>query len=135
MSKLNFLVMKIKNILALFLVFGSLISCKQSYIAKPKTTIEKDKMINIIYDLSLLEAIKTQNVGVPTNYPTSTEFLKTKYKVDSLTFADNVKYYAADVENYKKMYEEVQAKLKKKIDSENGVGRIIPPKADEGVVK
>lgn len=127
--------MKIKNILAFLLIFVSFLGCQQSYIKKPKNTIEKDKMINIIYDLSLLEAIKTQNVGVPTNYPTSTEFLKKKYKVDSLTFADNVKYYASDVENYKKMYDEVQAKLKKKIDSENGVGRIIPPKADEGVVK
>lgn len=125
-----------KNVLLLFILSLLFLGCKDSYVKEPKKLIEKDKMVDIIYDLSLLEAMKTQNIGVPTNYPTSTVFLKTKYKVDSLTFAENTKFYASDVEEYKKIYEKVKDRLKKKLDSENGIGRIkAPNSADEGIVK
>lgn len=124
-----------KKIILLFIVAILLFGCKDSYVNKPNKVIDENQMVEIIYELSLLEAMKSQNIGVPNNYPTATEFLKTKYKIDSLTFAQNTKYYATDVEEYKKMYEKVKEKLKKKMDSANGVGRIVPPAADEGIVK
>ena len=123
---------KIVLVLIVFLIIVS--SCTNNSIKKPKNLIERQEMIQIIYDLSLLEAMKAQNAGVPNIYPRATVFLKTKYKIDSLTFAENTKYYASDVEDYKKMYEEIKEKLKKNIEDQNGVNRIKPPK-DEGVVK
>ena len=109
-------------------------SCNDNVIKKPNKLISRDEMINIIYDLSVLEALKSQNAGIPNIYPKANEFLKSKYKLDSLTFAQNTQYYAADVEEYKKMYEEVKAKLNLKIEEQNGINRIKPP-TDEGIVK
>lgn len=124
-----------KKIILLFIVTILLFGCKDSYVNKPKKVIDENQMVEIIYELSLLEAMKSQNISVPNNYPTATEFLKTKYKVDSLTFAQNTKYYASDVEEYKKMYDKVKEKLKKEMDDANGVNRIKAPKEEEGIVR
>lgn len=96
-----------------------IVSCNNNAIEKPKNYIEKDKMINMLYDLAVLEAMKSQNVTSNT-YPTSTELLKNKYQIDSITFANNAKYYASDVNEYKKMYQEVKERLAQEIDKNNG---------------
>ena len=47
-----------------WLLFGLIImsfGCNSNSVEKPKNLIEKDKMVAILYDISLLEAIKTQN--------------------------------------------------------------------------
>lgn len=124
-----------KKIILLFIVAILLFGCKDFYVNKPKKVIDENQMVEIIYELSLLEAMKSHDIGKPNNYPTATEFLKTKYKIDSLTFAQNTKYYATDVEEYKKMYEKVKEKMNKKMNSLNGVDRIKPPKVEEGIVK
>ena len=85
-------------------------SCKEEIIPQPKNLIPKDKMEDIIYDLAILEAARTQNSSVQ-NYMKPTEFIKKKYKVDSLTFAKSTQYYAADIKEYKKMYDEVKYRL------------------------
>lgn len=123
-----------KIILLFIIVLFITTSCKESVVKKPNNLIDKEQMITMIYDLSILEAMKSQNAGIPNIYPKANEFLKTKYKIDSLTFAQNTKYYAADVEEYKIMYDEVKARLKIKIDEQNGVNRIKPP-SDVGIVK
>lgn len=100
-----------KKIILLFTVlFFGATSCKEEIIPKPKNLIEKDKMVNIIYDLAILEAARTQNASVQ-NYPKPTEFIKNKYKIDSLTFAKSTQYYASDIKEYKKMYDEVKDRL------------------------
>jgi len=86
------------------------VSCKDAVVEKPKNLIERSKMVDIIYDLSILEAARTQTAGVQ-NYPKSTEFIKNKYKIDSLTFAKSSQYYASDIKEYKKMYNEVKERL------------------------
>lgn len=85
-------------------------SCKQEAIQKPKNLIEQNKMVNIIYDLSLLEGIKTQNYGVKQNI-NAMKFVYDKYKIDSLQFVKSNQYYASDIRNYKKMYEEVSKRI------------------------
>ncbi len=96
------------------LLFTTLIfvttSCKEESIPKPKNLIEKDKMEDIIYDLAILEAARTQNSSVQ-NYVKPTEFIKNKYKIDSLTFAKSTQYYASDIKEYKKMYDAVKDRL------------------------
>ena len=72
-------------------------------------------MIEIMYDMALLEAVKSQN---PNNipYPTPVELLKNKYNIDSLTFANNDKYYASDIKEYQKMNQSVLDRIQEEID-------------------
>jgi hypothetical protein len=97
--------------LALIAVF---VSCKEEIIKKPKKLIEKDIMIDIMYDLSILEAIKYQHLTSVEDYNTNpTAFILRKYKVDSLQFARSNSYYATDYKEYKKMYKTVNDRLEK----------------------
>jgi hypothetical protein len=90
-----------------------LVGCTAA-VEKPKKLIEKDIMIDILYDIALLEAIKTQNISGGISTQKSNAFLFKKYAIDSLQWEENNKYYAADIEEYKKMFQEV----KKRIDLE-----------------
>lgn len=122
-----------KNRILLFIGI-TLISCNNSGIERPKNLIDEDQMVDIIYDISLLDAMKNQNMGAPITYPTTTELLKSKYKVDSLTFAKSSQYYAADYKKYKQMYEEVKLRLEENIKNANG-GQPVAPNPNEGIVK
>lgn len=104
----------------------SFISCNDT-IEKPKNLIEKDKMIDILYDLSLLEAIKTQNVSGGINNKNANEYIYKKYKVDSIQLAASNKYYAVDVDEYKKMFAEVKSRLQKETQKAGGDKGSIPP--------
>lgn len=108
----------IKNLLILPLLL-IIFSCQNNAVEKPKTFIEKDKMKEMLYDLAVLEAMKSQNIAGNT-YPTPTELLKNKYQIDSITFAKNAKYYASNPKEYKKMYQEVKERFIEEIDKNNG---------------
>ena len=84
---------------------------------KPKKIIDKAVMKNILYDLALLQAIKSyspEKFGKNDINPKT--YIYQKYKIDSLQFAQNNKYYAADMESYKAMFQSVTDKLKKEKD-------------------
>jgi hypothetical protein len=103
--------MKKISLLIFALIFVAT-SCKEESFPKPNNLIPRDKMENIIYDLAILEAVKLRNSAVQ-NYPTPNEYIKLKYKIDSLTFAKSTQYYASDIKEYKKMYDEVKDRLTK----------------------
>ncbi|WP_395061367.1 DUF4296 domain-containing protein [Flavobacterium sp.] len=124
-----------KIIVLLFIAIAFFVSsCKKDLVEKPKNLIDKDKMENIIYDLAILEAAKSQTMGMQTNYPKPTDFLKSKYKVDSLTFAKSTQYYASDIKEYKKMYDRIKERLKADSKKNNG-GKEETLNPDAGVVK
>jgi hypothetical protein len=100
-----------KNIFVIILSFLLIISCNTTTVEKPKNFIDEDKMEDIMYDLALLEGIKTQSFSNLYKVPTTTQFLKTKYKIDSLTFVQNNKYYASDINNYKHLFDRVKKRL------------------------
>lgn len=120
-------------LLAFLLVF---ISCT-SAIEKPKKLIEKDKMVDILYDIALLEAIKSQNVNGGISSKKANEFLFQKYKIDSLQWEENNKYYAADIEEYKKMYEEVKKRIQDETQKANKASSesTLPSNPDEPMVR
>jgi hypothetical protein len=120
------------NLLLLAFCFV-ILSCKEDVVTKPKNLIERDKMVAIIYDLSVLEAAKSQTSGIY-HYPKSSQFLKEKYKVDSLTFAQSSQYYASDMKEYKKMYDEVKARLQTEYTKLNGV-KPIKETTEQGVLR
>ena len=91
-----------------------MISCKEPAVKKPAILIEKEVMIDIMYDLSLLEAMKFQTVKPLENYNLNpSHYIFKKYKIDSLQFVQNNMYYAADYKAYKKMNEAINERLDK----------------------
>ncbi len=136
--RLNFakiIKMDAKNILMVLLFV--LAGCTTA-VEKPKKLIEKDKMIDILYDISLLEAIKSQNIKGGISSQKSNEFLFKKYQIDSLQWEENNKYYATDIEEYKKMYQEVKRRIEQETQKANGgttTDGTIPSNPDEPMVK
>lgn len=108
-----------KRSILIGLLFFSFISCNDT-IEKPKNLIEKDKMVDILFDLSLLEAIKSQNISGGISNKNANAYLYKKYKIDSIQLAQSNKYYAADVEEYKKMFEEVKTRLEEETKKAGG---------------
>jgi hypothetical protein len=110
-----------KKIVPFFIVLIALVGCKKELVKEPKRLIERKKMVNIIYDLSLLEAMKVENQGFMDSIKyTSNQYIYKKYKIDSVQFAQSNIYYAADYVEYEKIYTEVKARLdkeKKQVDS------------------
>ncbi len=121
--------MKKSILLGLIVLF---FGCNSNSVEKPKNLIGKDKMVDILYDISLLEAIKTQNINGGITVKMGNDFIYKKYKIDSIQFAKSNKYYASDVEEYKKLFEKVKKRLNKetlKIDRElKKNGQAIPLK-------
>jgi len=88
-------------------------NCSKELVEKPDNLIDKKVMSAILYDLSLLEALKYQNANVLySNGINPKTYIFKKYKIDSLQFAQNNAYYAADYREYKKMFEDIEKRLK-----------------------
>lgn len=106
------------------------VSCKKELVKEPKRLIEKEKMIDIMYDLSLLEAIKYQNpLSLDSVNSDPKNFVLKKYKVDSLQFAQSNIYYAADYNTYKEMYDEIGKRLAVKQRAVDSIVKIEEKKA------
>ncbi len=100
-----------KKIIALLVVLVFL-ACKEEEVKKPNRLIEKEVMINIMYDLSIFDAIKYQSPAVlDSNHINPRKYIFKKYKIDSLQFAKSNIYYASDYESYKEMFEQITKRL------------------------
>lgn len=103
-----------KRILILLAIVTILASCKDEIVKKPERLIEKPVMIDIMYDLSLLNAIKYQNsASLDTFKINPTTYIYKKYKIDSLQFVKSNSYYAADYKEYTDIIEQVNNRLTK----------------------
>ncbi|TDO98550.1 DUF4296 domain-containing protein [Flavobacterium sp. 245] len=101
-----------KNFVFIILVLFLSVSCKKELVKEPKGLIERGKMIDIMYDLSILEAMKYQNpLSLDSVESDPKKFIYKKYKVDSLQFAQSNIYYASDYEKYKEMFDELGKRL------------------------
>jgi hypothetical protein len=89
-----------------------LAACAKPAVEKPDNLIEEGKMVDIMYDLSLLESIKSQKpTAFETYHINPNTYIYKKYKIDSLQFAKSSRYYATDLEKYKAMYDKVAKKI------------------------
>jgi hypothetical protein len=101
-----------KNFVFIILVLFLSVSCKKDLVKEPKRLIERGKMVDIMYDLSLMEAMKYQNpLSLDSVDSDPKKFVFKKYKVDSLQFAQSNIYYAADYNGYKDMFDEIGKRL------------------------
>lgn len=90
------------------------VSCKDEVVKKPNRLIEKETMVNIMYDLSVLDAIKYQNpASLDTFKINPTQYIYKKYKIDSLQFARSNVYYASNYKDYSDVVDQINARLTK----------------------
>ena len=105
-----------KKIGAFFLLFAILISCQKPAIPKPANLIDENEMVDIMYDISILEAIKSQKaVVLEANAINPNTYIFKKYKIDSLQFANSDKFYASDIKKYKEIFDKVNKRIEEKI--------------------
>ena len=100
-----------KKIILMLCFIMTFFSCQNVAVEKPKKLIDEAVMVDILCDLSLMEAIKSQNIADSGNAINSSQYIYKKYKIDSIQFVQNNKFYASYVDNYKKMFEKVKARL------------------------
>ena len=101
-----------------FALLVSFVGCrKEETVKTPKKLIDKAVMVNVFYDLALLEASKYQMMS-KTEYQkiSPKEFILKKYKIDSAQFSQSNIYYASSIEEYKAMFEQVQKRLQTNSD-------------------
>lgn len=103
-----------KVIVPFLVVLMIFVSCKKEAAQAPNGLIEKDKMVDIIYDITLLEAARNQAPLVLDSFKDNSEqYIYKKYKIDSIQFAQSNIYYATDLKEYNKMYDLVKLRLEK----------------------
>ncbi|KUJ60490.1 hypothetical protein AR687_18065 [Flavobacteriaceae bacterium CRH] len=121
-----------KNFVLIILVLFLSVSCKKELVKEPKRLIDKGKMIDIMYDLSVLDAIKYQNpLSLDSTDSSQKKFIFQKYKVDSLQFAQSNMYYAADYESYKDMFDQIAKRLEKNQKKADSLVKIEEKKASK----
>ena len=97
-----------------FILISLIFSCKEEVVKKPENLIEKDIMVDVMYDLALLEAIKYQSSNALQAHKINPdEYIYKKYKIDNTQFVRSNMYYASDYKEYKKMYDQINSRLKK----------------------
>lgn len=102
--------MKFKFLILFFSIL--FLSCNDDGVKKPSKLIEEEKMVDILYDISILDAIRSSNPGVlEDNNVDSRTYIYKKYAIDSLQFVENTAYYASNLKKYKKMYETIENRI------------------------
>ncbi|GEP51514.1 hypothetical protein FNO01nite_21860 [Flavobacterium noncentrifugens] len=95
-------------------------------VKKPEKLIDKEEMVNIIYDVSILEAMRARNPS-PAEHGITRDYIYKKYHVDSLQFAQNNEYYASDIQEYKKIYDKVNARVEKEKNTADSLAKKTTP--------
>ncbi|OCB77387.1 DUF4296 domain-containing protein [Flavobacterium crassostreae] len=103
-----------KGILLIAVLFVSW-SCKKELVSKPEGLIDSEKMMAIMYDLSLLDALKYETISLKDSIKIDPSgYVFKKYQIDSLQFAQSNSYYAANYIVYKEMHDAVIKRLEDK---------------------
>jgi hypothetical protein len=121
-----------KQLLFLFLSLF-VFSCSKNPAPKPDNLLDEEVMVDIIYDISILQAT---DGSMPYKLSEHTiemdKYIFEKYKIDSLTYRQNQRYYAADARKYKKIYKKVIERLDQ--EKANIMGDLNKESAAEGKV-
>ena len=102
-----------KKIVLLVFVFG-FFACTENPVKRPKKLLDEATMENILFDVAVLQAA---NINAPdilqANKIDAKDYIYKKYKIDSATYHQNNRYYAAEVNNYKHMHKRILERLEK----------------------
>ena len=109
-----------KKVSVLFFCFVLFVGCQNAPIEKPDNLIDEDKMVDIMFDITVLEAMKSQTTLVlETNKINPNTYIYKKYNIDSLQFANSDKYYASDVKKYNEIFDAVNKRIEDQIEVSN----------------
>jgi hypothetical protein len=89
-----------------------IMSCENLDVKKPANLISEDQMVEILYDVVLINSAKGVNKQVlqrSINNPH--QYIYKKHNIDSLQFAESNAYYTFKNEVYKSIYEKLELKL------------------------
>lgn len=101
-----------KKTLAFLLLILFLFSCAKEKIQKPANLIPEDTMVEILYDINLLQALRNTNYAVYSQKNINPEtYIYKKYNIDSLQLAESNQYYITDIDNYEKLLDKVISKI------------------------
>lgn len=105
-------VFKISFVVCILLIIG----CQQvDRPEKPDNLIEEDKMTDMLYDISLLNALRSYSLNrLKSSGINPDTFIYQKYQVDSTQFAKSLAYYTVQFNQYNAMWEEVHDRLERK---------------------
>ncbi len=97
----------------LLLIIGIVfISCSKNPVPKPDNLLDDEVMTDILFDIAVLQAANgTMKHRLAENNIIVNTYIYKKYNIDSTTYYQNQKYYAANTRKYKKMYQEVLKRL------------------------
>ena len=101
-----------------FLIVFLVLSCDtNSAVTKPDVFLSSEKMENILYDLTVLKAIKTSYNNHEGKALFNDNYIYRKYNIDSTILAQNQLYYAQSPKESIVLYKRVDQRLKKAKDS------------------
>ncbi len=94
--------------------FALLFSCRGEVAEKPDNLLPEGKMVDMLYDITILQAINSFTPQVlDRNKVQAKNYLFKKYKTDSLTFARSHEFYASDLDLYEGIQKKVAARIEK----------------------
>ncbi|MFA5555589.1 MAG: DUF4296 domain-containing protein [Flavobacteriaceae bacterium] len=96
-----------------YIIVGlTLWSCTETK-SKPQNLIAEDKMIDILYDMNMFQAIRNNDYRLYESHNINPEhYIYKKYNIDSLQFVQSNKYYASNMEEYDKILSAVMDRIK-----------------------
>ncbi len=103
-----------RKIFFLILTISALFSCGEEVIEKPINLIPKEKMIDILYDLAIINAAKSSGPKVMDNMNFEPmEYIYNKYQIDSIQFVTSDLYYASIPLEYEDIYKNLENRITK----------------------
>lgn len=101
-----------KYITGLLIVLLAIVSCRKEVVPKPDDLLSKEKMADILHEITLINAMKgVDKKKLEASILHYDTYIYKKHDVDSTRFIESNNYYAANPEEYDKIYELVEAKL------------------------
>lgn len=101
-----------KRVLYLCLFLFLTAGCNQKVIEKPEDLIAKDKMVDILFDLAIINAGKAIDPNVmKENQIEPMSYIYTKYEIDSAQFVKSDLYYASIPQEYETIYKALEERL------------------------
>ena len=115
-----------------FLLFLGSCTSRTIY-KKPENLIEKEQMIQIWTDIYIATAARSQKTIALEKDKNYIPMVLKNHKIDSIQFSESNLYYTSRIDEYEKMFEEVQKRLKDQkevYDPETELDSILRTKRD-----
>ncbi|RZJ73763.1 MAG: DUF4296 domain-containing protein [Flavobacterium sp.] len=102
--------------LAILFMIVLFVACgkDKNEVQKPEKLLTPEQMADVLYDLAILQATNSYSPKLLQDADIkNADYIYGKYKIDSLVFTQNHKYYAGDLEMYEMIQGTVSDRLKK----------------------